>query len=307
VGARLAENHCESAIRDCPGTCGTDAPVATERANRTQRGVATSDLIVSAHVGENAELFAQLMGLHIPAGARVADVTFAAGKFWKSIAPGTYELHASDLVLSTKSREPLVEYHDGVDCRELPYADGSMDCVVLDPPYMEGFFRRLTSQQAGSGTYSAFRRAYSTGTGEQRPDQPKWHDAVTDLYLRAGIEAHRVLRRGGHVVVKCQDEVSANKQRLTHIEIVTAYEDLGFYCKDVFVLVRRNKPGVSRLVKQVHARKNHSYFLVFQLPVGKAKMPVSVREAKTLAETIARERKTTKPVASKDSSAVKEA
>ena len=63
--------------------------------------------------------------------------------------------------------------------------------------------------------------------------------------------------------MKCQDEVSANKQRLTHIEIITGYESLGFYTKDLFVVVRSNKAGVSRLKKQEHARKNHSYFIVF--------------------------------------------
>jgi len=64
-------------------------------------------------------------------------------------------------------------------------------------------------------------------------------------------------------VVKCQDEVSANKQRLTHVEIITAAESIGLYAKDLFVVVRPNRPCVSRLKRQVHARKNHSYFLVF--------------------------------------------
>ena len=94
---------------------------------------------------------------------------------------------------------------------------------------------------------------------------------------RAGVEAARVVRPGGKVIVKCQDEVSANKQRLTHVEIITGYEDLGLYTKDLFVLVRKNAPGVSRLVKQVHARKNHSYFLVFEKPKGRARMPRSAR------------------------------
>jgi hypothetical protein len=60
---------------------------------------------------------------------------------------------------------------------------------------------------------------------------------------------------------------------------VTAYEDMGFYCKDLFVLVRNNAPGVSRLLKQKHARKNHSYFLVFELPKGKAKRVSNVRQS----------------------------
>jgi hypothetical protein len=36
------------------------------------------------------------------------------------------------------------------------------------------------------------------------------------------------------------------------------------HCKDLFVVVRTNRPVVSRLLRQVHARKNHSYFLVFE-------------------------------------------
>ena len=72
------------------------------------------------------------------------------------------------------------------------------------------------------------------------------------------------------MIVKCQDEVSANRQWLTHVEIISHYEQLGFYTKDLFVVVRQNKAGVSRLLKQVHARKNHSYFLVFvKIPKGK--------------------------------------
>ena len=45
------------------------------------------------------------------------------------------------------------------------------------------------------------------------------------------------------------------------------------------LLVRRNAPGVSRLVKQVHARKNHSYLLVFELPRGRGRRVSSIREA----------------------------
>jgi hypothetical protein len=63
---------------------------------------------------------------------------------------------------------------------------------------------------------------------------------------------------GGTLIVKCQAEVSANRQRLTRVEIINRYEANGFYTKDLFVVVCRNRPAVSRLKKQVHARKNHS-------------------------------------------------
>jgi hypothetical protein len=247
---------------------------------RVQQGESTTDLVNSAHVGDNSELFAKLMALHVTPGSKVADVTFGKGVFWKKITPGSYDLHVSDIELVVGEPDIFVHYRDRVDCRALPYEDASLDCVVLDPPYMEGFFRRAQTHRAGSGTHAAFRDAYADGnTYDAGEDGPKWHDAVIDLYLRAGLEARRVLRSGGVLIVKCQDEVSANKQHLTHVEIVTGYEDMGFYCKDLFVLVRNNAPGVSRLLRQVHARKNHSYFLVFELPRGKAKRVRSVRQS----------------------------
>ena len=71
------------------------------------------------------------------------------------------------------------------------------------------------------------------------------------------------MRKRGILIVKCQDEVSAGKQRLTHVEIINEYERKGFVVKDLFVVVRKNSASVSRIVRQLHARKNHSYFLVF--------------------------------------------
>lgn len=211
-------------------------------------GVATTDVILSAHVAGNAEVFEKVMSLHVPAGATVADVTWGKGVFWQNIESGKYLLHASDM-------------KTGVDCRKLPYADGSHDCVVLDPPYMEGLFRRSKGNLAGAGTHAAFREHYSNGA--ETTDGPKYHAAVLDLYFRAAREAHRVLRDGGVLIVKCQDEVSANQQRLTHVEIINECARIGFYAKDLFVVVRQNRPGVSRLLRQEHARKNHSYFIVF--------------------------------------------
>jgi hypothetical protein len=220
----------------------------TPSSKRVQGGITTSNVVQSAHVGGNEDLFPRILALHVPPGSIVADVTYGKGIFWKNVPDEHYQLKATDLSM-------------GVDCRDLPYEDSSIDCVVLDPPYMEGLLRHTSNHLAGTGSYRTFRDTYSNGEGAK--DGPKWHQAVLDLYFKAGREAYRVLRKKGILIVKCQDEVSAGKQNLTHVEIINEFVSIGFRTKDLFVLVRTNNASVSRLVKQVHARKNHSYFLVF--------------------------------------------
>lgn len=213
---------------------------------RVQGGIASSDIIMSAHMSGNMDVFPQILELHVPTGSKIADVTFGGGVFWKKVDLSKYELLATDLA-------------DGVDCRNLPYDSLSLDALVLDPPYMEGLLRSNAAHKAGDGSHSNFRKYYSNGDEKSEAGAPKWHAAVTDLYFRASTEAFRVLKDNGVLIVKCQDEVSANKQWLTHVEIINFCESLGFYTKDLFVVVRSNKAGVSRVKKQIHARKNHSY------------------------------------------------
>jgi len=86
------------------------------------------------------------------------------------------------------------------------------------------------------------------------------HKNLRNALIAAAIP---VLKKKGVLIVKCQDEVSAGKQWFTHIEIINELEALGFYSKDLFIVMRTNKPAVSKIKKQIHARKNHSYFLVF--------------------------------------------
>lgn len=231
----------------------SDDELPTEvKKKRVQGGQASSDLIVSSRIAGNSEVFPQILALHVPKGSTVADVTWGKGVFWRNVPANLYDLKATDIAT-------------GIDCRALPYKDSSIDCVVLDPPYMEGFYRGNKGHKAGSGTHSAFRDAYSNGdeVNEAHKGTRKWHGAVTDMYFRAGAEAFRVLRNKGVLITKCQDEVSAGRQWLTHVEIINKYETLGFYSKDLFIVTRPNKPGVSRIISQKHARKNHSYFLVF--------------------------------------------
>ena len=223
------------------------APAGSAQEARQRRvvrnGAATNDLVLSAYVGGNEALLPRILDLYVAPGSTVADVTYGKGVFWRNIPTGLYDLLATDL-------------QTGTDCRELPYDDGELDCVVFDPPYMH------TPGGTAHSTQQPFERYYRNNDTGNRT-KAKYHEAVLALYEDGGKEAYRVLRPRGVMIVKCQDEVCSNRQRFTHVEIIEAYQELGFVAEDLFVVVRNNRPGVSRAVRQVHARKNHSYFLVF--------------------------------------------
>ena len=219
--------------------------VKPKKTNRVARGISTNELVFSAHQGNNYDIFPQILSLYVPSGSVVADVTYGGGVFWKKINQTEYDLKPSDL-------------RTGVDCRNLPYDDASIDCVVFDPPYMH------TPGGTAHQNHQNFERYYANNGTEN--STAKYHEAVLELYFKGSAEAFRVLKPTGILIVKCQDEVCANRQRLTHVEIVNELTSIGFFVEDLFVLLRKNKPGVSRMLKQTHARKNHSYFLVFRKP-----------------------------------------
>jgi len=217
--------------------------IKAKKTSRVASGISTNQLIFSAAQGTNDEIFPQVLQLYVPPGSLVADVTFGKGIFWKNIPKSNYELRATDL-------------QTGVDCRKLPYGDCTIDCVVSDPPYMH------TPGGTAHQNHQNF-EAYYNNNGTEN-NSKKYHEAVLDLYFTGAREAYRVLRPEGIYIVKCQDEVCANQQRLTHVEIINELSMMGFTIEDLFVVVRKNRPGVSRVLRQVHARKNHSYFLVFR-------------------------------------------
>ena len=208
-----------------------------------RNGVPRNDLVLSAYQASNEDVFPKVLDLYVPSGSVVADVTYGKGVFWKNVRPEKYQVYPTDIT-------------DGIDCRSLPYEDSEIDCVVFDPPYMHS---------PGGTAHSSHEpyESYYRNNGAGNRTKSKYHEAVLELYVDGGREARRVLRDRGVLIVKCQDEICSNRQRFTHVEIMREYEAMGFVPEDLFVVMRNNRPGVSRMARQVHARKNHSYFLVF--------------------------------------------
>lgn len=246
-----------------------------KKKRKSPNGVSTNNLVFSALTGTNDELFPSILDLCVPAGETIADLTYGKGVFWKDVPKDKYRVIGSDIRLDHVYKSPeapngQLDFEGGflqkqsldacldllIDCRNLPYESNSLGAIVFDPPYMH------TPGGTAHVDHQNYEHYYGNNSANGSKEN-KYHDAVLELYFLAAKEAYRVLKPKGVYIVKCQDEVCAGKQRLTHVEIINELALYGFVIEDLFVLVRNGKPGVSRLLKQKHARKNHSYFLVF--------------------------------------------
>jgi len=187
-------------------------------------------------------MIAAAASLYIADGAVVADVTWGKGLFWRKAGPGRFRLAGSDI-----SGHGLPRLR--ADFRQLPYADGSVDVVVLDPPYL-----------TYGGSHESAARYGLSHTRNMN------HDGIMAMYRDGMTESRRVLRRGGQLWVKCKDQVGNHVQYWSHIELHATAAALGFSAKDLFVLVASGPVDYDRWPSQHHARKTHSFLWIFTRP-----------------------------------------
>ena len=129
------------------------------------------------------------------------------------------------------------------DVRALPLKDKSVYSMIFDPPFL-----------AGGGKAGIMTSRYGSMDGIED---------VWDLYWKAFVEFKRVLRPFGVIVVKCQDFIFGRNQYFTHAVVMNYAVKLGFYPKDLFILLSKSRPKSWNMKVQNHARKFHSYFWVF--------------------------------------------
>lgn len=199
------------------------------------------DLVRAAHTWtSNAELLADVAELYIPAGAKVLDPTYGRGTWWKLFRPEHLTTH--DIRL------------DGVDFRALPEADATFDVVAYDPPYIAPGGRKTS-------TIDEFNDRF--GLHVDMPRTPM----ELRCYIAAGLkECARVTKPKGKILMKCMDYVSSNKLFPgTHYAIEDALE-MGLDYIDRFEHVRPRLGVQPNHARQLHARRNLSTLLVFEVP-----------------------------------------
>lgn len=174
--------------------------------------------------------------IYLHTGPFEADVTFGSGAFYRNGIP------RPRFCFDISPRRPGVVAADA--CR-LPIKDCCLNSVMFDPPFMA---------RTGPGATLKSRFGELVGT---------IHD-LWKFYFLCLRDIHRVLLRGGWVVMKCQDGVLSGVNNFTHCEIYAMAKTLGFKVVDLFVLGAHHRMMHPAHKRQVHARKFHSYFWVMR-------------------------------------------
>lgn len=187
-------------------------------------------------VNDNQEnLIRDILTLHCPNGIDL-DPTYSKGNFYKNIPQPKFKSdlfpQSSDIIRS--------------DASSLWLANNSINSIMFDPPFLAGHTKEKPTGVMGE-RFHGFR--YVT-------DLWNWYDKCL-------VEFHRVLNPDGVLIFKCQDTVSSGKQWLSHVHIINKAQEVGFYTKDLFILTAKNRIVGHNHKIQKHARKFHSYFLVF--------------------------------------------
>lgn len=144
--------------------------------------------------------------------------------------------------------EPIYKFdlNPQSDAQNLPIDDKSITSMILDPPFMFG----------NHGTQKQY---YSSRTHGILKD----FSALEQLYTNILKEAHRVLKRGGTLIYKCQDYTDS-KTTLVHCHVFNWAVAAGFKVKDLAILNLPKNKIYNGNLQQRHLRKVHSYFFVFK-------------------------------------------
>lgn len=188
------------------------------------------------------EILQNIIDLYLGGRDIECDPTYSKGVFYKG------KINRPTLTFDLK---PIDSGVIQADCRKLPVKDSTIESICFDPPFVISSGPSLDNPKEGSNIISKRFACFKS---------PK---EMYTMYSDSLKEFYRVLRDKGFLIFKCQDTVSSGKQYLSSWFIIDRASKIGFYPRDVFVLVAKSRL-IGRINKQYHARKFHSYFLVLE-------------------------------------------
>ena len=193
---------------------------------------------------DQSEIIKGILKLHVKNGKIDCDPTYSIGNFYKNTG-----IEIPTYCFDINPQVPEAKYGDS---RKLPLDNETIDCLMFDPPFLATTGKSLNINNDSNkinkrfGVYSSERELHQ-------------------FYIDSIKEAHRVLKNKGILIFKCQDKVSSGKQYMSHVFIMNEAVKCGFYAKDLFILLAKNRLIADwQIQNQKNARKFHSYFWVFE-------------------------------------------
>ena len=196
----------------------------------------TNENVIRSVSDNQHQILKWIIELYVPEGRFDYDPTYSKGVFYKTDVP-------EPRFKSCLTAEGEVDFF--ADAQALPIKSGSLNSICFDPPFVGG------SRKDGKPGIIKTRFSYYKNI-----------PMLWGMYTFALAEFYRTLKDGGVLVFKCQDSVESSKQYLTSFVVIRLALAFGFYPRDQFILTAKTRILRSEQ-KQQHARKFHSYFLVF--------------------------------------------
>jgi len=180
------------------------------------------------------KLLKSILALHAPDGIEL-DPMYCKGHFYRDIP-------VPALCFDINPQMDNVIWGDACN---LDIEAGSINCMILDPPFMFGNHGKQKEYYA-SRVYGILKSFVE----------------LEILYRGILAEAYRVLRLGGTLLFKCQDYTDS-KTTFTHCHVWEWATQYGFYPKDLAILHLPGGKVWNSKLRQRHLRKVHTYFWVF--------------------------------------------
>jgi hypothetical protein len=193
--------------------------------------------------GRDKDVLNSLFTLHAPNANRILDCTHNQGTMWRDTS---FQPIRSDI--DQQFNVDIIS-----DFKFLPYAQGSLDVIVFDPPH-------LPTNAASKNSSKIWERRYGiTDSGDGRDG-----DHVNGMFEPFLNSARFCLRYGGLVFAKIADLVHNHRYQWQHVEFILAAQKCGMTPCDLII---KCDPSAGKLTSSKwqnahHFRKAHCYWIV---------------------------------------------
>lgn len=181
---------------------------------------------------DEQKLLKAVLEIHIKKDTFDCDPMYYKGGFYKTIPK-------PKIISDIRGDELGVNKIDFLNDNSIP--DESLESIILDPPFVIANRKsQLKSNTINFGYYLSV-------------------DDLIDNYGEMLRKSYKLLKNKGICIFKCQDYTDS-VTIMTHVTVAVLACRLGYYVKDLAILVNKKNKISNNKLTQRHFRKIHTYF-----------------------------------------------